>query len=214
MALREVSEPNQHASKLTLLIDEVMKQANKSLNGLDAIAVSKGPGSYTGLRIGISTAKGLCYALDKPLIAVDTLLAMANGLLADSKFDIHARAAGGQYSGVLLCPMIDARRMEVYSALYTENLQCVREVLADVVDEQSFHDFLDQTSVVFFGSGAGKCKALLSGHPGAIFYDGFLSSAKNMVSLSATYFSEKKFEDVAYFEPFYLKEFLFVKKKA
>ncbi len=159
-----------------------------------------GPGSYTGLRIGVATAKGLCYALGKPLIAIPTLRSMAEGM----KYKLQMTSD----KKILFCPLIDARRMEVYSGLFNEAGTAVREVRAEIIDAWSFQEFLAEYPVVFAGEGAEKCKPSLAGHPNALFIDGFMASAVYMAGLAETKFRQKQFEDLAYFEPFYLKEFV------
>jgi tRNA threonylcarbamoyladenosine biosynthesis protein TsaB len=201
IAAKEQAAQNIHASSLTLFIDEVMQMAKLNYEDLDAIAVSKGPGSYTGLRIGVSTAKGLCFALDKPLIGINTLEMMANGFLNE-----HPNYGG------LVCPMIDARRMEVFTAVYTNKLQEFEAVNAKVVDDKSFILELNDHYVSFIGDGALKCAPVLD-HPNAHFLATNFNSATNMSNLAASAFLEKNFEDVAYFEPFYLKDFVFTTPK-
>lgn len=197
IAFREINERNAHAGYLTLFIEEVLAEAGVKMNELSAVAVSMGPGSYTGLRIGVSTAKGLCYALDIPLIAISTLKAMAHGLK-----DL------GVDKSVLYCPMIDARRMEVYSAVYSQQLEEILPVEARIIDENSFADLLESQQVVFFGDGAMKCQETLSKSSNAIFFPNFINSAKDFSTLALERFTRESFEDVAYFEPFYLKDFL------
>jgi len=194
----EKSDGYSHAEQLTLFIEELIKIAHFSLKDINAIAVSKGPGSYTGLRIGTSTAKGLCYSLGIPLLAISTLKAMAFGMSESKKSAIY-------------CPMIDARRMEVFSALFDENNNEVRGVQADVVDEQTYAKFL-VNEVLFFGDGALKCKEIIS-HKNAQFIEGIYPSAKHLGILANAKFENKDFEDVAYFEPYYLKDFVAGKKK-
>ena len=160
------------------------------------MAVSSGPGSYTGLRIGVSLAKGLCFGLDIPLIAVPTLDCLASQAI---------RQNGGASDG-LYCPMLDARRMEVYAALYDSALQTVRPVAAEVIDASSYASFLAEGKVYFFGNGADKCKSLLTA-PNACFIDSVSPLATGMIPLSLRAFAAHRFENVAYFEPFYLKEF-------
>jgi tRNA threonylcarbamoyladenosine biosynthesis protein TsaB len=190
------------SAMLTTLISQIVSQAGYELSELSAVAVAKGPGSYTGLRIGVSTAKGLCFALDKPLLAINTLQAMAEQIRAFFPDD-H-----------LLCPMIDARRMEVYCALYTTSGQEVQETSANIIDEQSFDEWLSKGPVVFFGDGAEKCRSLLSTHPNAIFPDKLiLPSARTIGQLAAHAFEQGQFEDVATFEPFYLKDFMAIKPR-
>ena len=200
IALKEQnSDGYTHAEQLTLFIDQVVKSASGTLKEIKAIAISKGPGSYTGLRIGTSTAKGLCYALDIPLISISTLKAMAFTMTKSHVADIY-------------CPMIDARRMEVFSAVYNVKNNEIRGVQADVVDEQTYTNFLNN-EVLFFGDGALKCKEIIN-HKNAKFIEGIYPSAKNLVILANAKFENKDFEDVAYFEPYYLKDFVAGKKKA
>ena len=194
---QKVSEDYSHAEQLTPFIQEVLFESQIEFRSLSAIAVSTGPGSYTGLRIGTSVAKGLCYALDIPLIAVPTLKAMAYSVSKNHKVNLY-------------CPMIDARRMEVYSAFYNKKNQEIRSVQADIIDKDSYQSFL-QEEVLFFGDGSYKCQELIK-DKNAIFLDGVLPSANNMGKLAFEAFHQEKFEDVAYFEPFYLKDFVSVKK--
>jgi len=197
LALKEEGGAYSHAEKLTIFIEEVLKLANKTIKDVDAVAISKGPGSYTGLRIGVSTAKGLCYALDKPLIAVDTLQAMAKN---PALIQEHAPA--------LFCPMIDARRMEVYTALYDANNNMVEPITAKIIDENSFANYLKTHQIVFFGDGAEKCKISLENHQNAIFSDERLPSAQFINQIALKKFQQQQFENVAYFEPYYLKDFI------
>jgi len=199
IASKSSDEKNAHSKVLTVFIDEVLKQSNITPQNLDAIAVSMGPGSYTGLRIGVSTAKGLCYSLDKPLLTVSTLQAMALGM---------GRTPGKLIDEALYCPMIDARRMEVYSALFDHSNKQVREILAEIIDENSFATQLQIQPIYFAGDGAEKCKDVLSSQPNAIFLDNFFPSAEFMTGIAYKKFKNKSFEDVAYFEPFYLKDFV------
>ncbi len=200
---KEINEQNVHAGLITLFIDEVIANSVKDYAKIDALAISRGPGSYTGLRIGVSTAKGLCYALDKPLIAIDTLQAMAHGFKA--KYKINGNKT-------LLCPMVDARRMEVYCALYDYNGDLVLPTEAKIMDEHSFANELSQHPIYFFGDGAAKCSNALSAQSNAIIVDGFINSAADMCAIAYHKFMAKKFEDVAYFEPLYLKEFMVLQK--
>ncbi|MDP1620709.1 MAG: tRNA (adenosine(37)-N6)-threonylcarbamoyltransferase complex dimerization subunit type 1 TsaB [Bacteroidales bacterium] len=206
LGIRESSARNVHSAMLTTFIDEIIKSSGVSLAMLDAIAVSMGPGSYTGLRIGVATAKGLCYALDKPLIAIPTLQAMAVGMTPPPHPSPSRGGAGGGVT--LFCPMIDARRMEVYCAVYDNENQEIREVRAEIIDEFSFQEYLADNVVVFGGVGAAKCKPLLESHPNASFIDDFQASALFMIGLATEKFSQNLFEDLAYFEPFYLKDFV------
>ena len=177
-----------------------MSDEGYAFNELDAIAVSKGPGSYTGLRIGVSTAKGLCYSLNKPLIAITTLDAMAAGMVA--------RMQNEDLGNTLFCPMIDARRMEVYSALYHPDLSMQRKILAEIIDENSFQEEFKDHRIIFGGDGAPKCADILSLNNNAHILEDFLCSSSFMGQVSEQKFREKDFEDVAYFEPFYLKDFV------
>jgi tRNA threonylcarbamoyladenosine biosynthesis protein TsaB len=192
---KEINEPNKHASLLSPLIDEVLKTSGHTFNQLDAVAVSKGPGSYTGLRVGVSTAKGLCYGLDKPLIAVPTLQALA--ALAQKQISTE--------NSYLLIPMIDARRMEVFTATYNHLLEETTATHAHIIDENSFAS--QQLSSYFFGNGAAKCVATLT-HPNLHYVANIQCSASGMSALAEAAFEEKRFEDVAYFEPYYLKDFV------
>jgi tRNA threonylcarbamoyladenosine biosynthesis protein TsaB len=202
LALEEEGGDYSHSEKLTIFIQKVLKKAGLGLKDIDAIAVSKGPGSYTGLRIGVSVAKGLCYALDRPLIAVDTLQAMArNPSLIIPKGEINS-------DEVLFCSMIDARRMEVYTAIYNDQNKMVEPITAKIIDENSFSAFLAAYKIVFFGDGSAKCKALLSQHSNAIFSEEGLPSAQYINQIALKKYKAKEFEDVAYFEPYYLKDFI------
>jgi tRNA threonylcarbamoyladenosine biosynthesis protein TsaB len=214
LALKEINGDYSHAENLTVFIENVLQQANLTLADVDAIAVSKGPGSYTGLRIGVSAAKGLCYSLNKPLIAIDTLQHLSLSVSSNYLSQCYPEPVEGQHSTFLFCPMIDARRMEVYCAIYDSSLTCVKETAAEIIDEQSFFGVLAKNKIIFFGNGAAKCKSILSKNANAIFIDDVELSAKNMISLSEKAFTKKQFEDVAYFEPYYLKDFVAGKKKA
>lgn len=186
------SENYSHAEKLNTLIIDVLKESGVSLKDLDAIAVSKGPGSYTGLRIGTSTAKGLCYGLNIPLIAINSLTALAN---RSAPFD------------GLLCPMFDARRMEVYAAVFYPDLTVEQATAAVVIDSKSFDELLKTHKIQFFGPGAEKCEATIT-HENAVFSNECGVSARGMISLSEEKYSRTDFEDTAYFEPYYLKDFI------
>jgi tRNA threonylcarbamoyladenosine biosynthesis protein TsaB len=202
LALKELDERNAHASHLTLFIEDVLQTAEKKMSDLDAVAVSMGPGSYTGLRIGVSTAKGLCYALDIPLLAISTLESMASGFKANFKSEAS-----------FFCPMIDARRMEVYSAVYNSEIKEVLPVAARIIDADSFNEILEEEKIVFFGDGAMKCETVLSKFPNGMFVSDFVNSAKDMSELAYKKYIIQQFEDVAYFEPFYLKDFLIIEPK-
>lgn len=203
VALQETNTQNSHAEQITVFSEEIIFKAGIGFRDLDAIAVSKGPGSYTGLRIGVSTAKGFCYSLDKPLISVGTLEALAAGIINKMK------EAGEKTEELLFCPMIDARRMEVYAAIYDDQLTTKREIKAEVIDENSFSEYFESDKkIIFVGDGAAKCKTVLGENPQAIFPDEFLPSAAFMAPLAEERFKNKAFENTAYFEPFYLKDFV------
>lgn len=199
---RENDEGMLHSSVLTVFIEDILKRNNILPQNLDAIAISAGPGSYTGLRIGVSAAKGLCYGINKPLISVSTLQTMAHGFinqLSDEQKNMFGNA--------WLCPMIDARRLEVYTAFFDLQGNFQSEISATIVDETTYADILEKRTVVFFGNGSDKCKEIIA-HPNAIFVPGIRPSAKSMTDLSQQAYLEKNFRDVAYFEPYYLKEFV------
>lgn len=200
----EKTDRNIHAANLTLFIEEVMRLSNRTLSQLDAVAVSMGPGSYTGLRIGVSTAKGLCYALDIPLIAVNSLKAMASGF---------KRTCFSVRPDTLFCPMIDARRMEVYCSIFDGDLNIVTDTEAKIIDESSFIDLLQNNLIYFFGDGAEKCEDMLGKNMNARVMGDYINSAKDLTDLAFDAFNQKDFVDVAYFEPFYLKDFIAGKKQ-
>ena len=200
IAQRHLTQRNAHSEMITVFIDDVLAEAGISIKQVDAVAVSCGPGSYTGLRIGVSTAKGLCYATDKPLISISTLKAMAQGALQ--------QYAPTSPSNTLLCPMIDARRMEVYTAIYDSNLKELSPVEAKIIDGNSFTDVLNQQTVLFFGDGAPKCREVLGQHPNALFVDDFENSAIYLLTEALQKLQQQDFEDVAYFQPYYLKDFI------
>ena len=187
-----------HSERLHVYIDEVLKKGNIGANQLDAIAISKGPGSYTGLRIGVSAAKGLCFALNKPLISVSTLEVLAH----------QVKECDG-----VIAAMLDARRMEVYSAIFDSNYNQIRETQAEILSEDSFSKYLEQGKVYFIGNGVEKTKTLIS-NPNAIFIDDKLPSANEMGFLANHKYKKSDFEDVAYFEPYYLKDFVALKPKS
>ncbi len=205
LAYKELNGEYTHAENLTVFIQDVMLKAGKHLSELDAISVSKGPGSYTGLRIGVSTAKGLCYSLNKPLIGINTLQHMASSIGHSSHY----------VPGSILCPMIDARRMEVYCALFDQENNFLLPTSALIIDENSFGDILSDPDkqMMFFGDGSEKCKETLSHCKNAVFLPDIVPSAINMIPLSEQAFLANQFEDIAYFEPFYLKDFVAGKKK-
>lgn len=196
IALKEAKEDGySHGEKLTLFIQDVLQQGNIVSKELEAVSVTSGPGSYTGLRIGAATAKGLCYALNIPLIAIDSLTSMA----------IMARE---KHPGINLCPVIDARRMEVYNLFIDSDFQRLKGITADVIDEQSYAEY---EPFVSFGDGAEKLEKIWKGRSIEFDYD-IESSAKGQVELAFDAFQKKSFEDVAYWEPFYLKDFVVGKK--
>lgn len=186
-----------HAVSLGVFVDEALSFIDSHAMPLDAVAVSCGPGSYTGLRIGVSMAKGVCYGRQVPLVGLPTLEVLSVPVLLYHDLPEDA----------LLCPMIDARRMEVYAAIYDRALTPKREIAADIVDEHSYLEFLEQHPVYFFGNGADKCKSQIT-HPNAHFIDHIHPLAKMMMPLAERAVANKDFKDVAYFEPFYLKEFV------
>jgi tRNA threonylcarbamoyladenosine biosynthesis protein TsaB len=198
VVVKELNDLNySHAEKLHPFIEEVLKEAKIEIQTLAAVAVSKGPGSYTGLRIGVSAAKGICFSIDTPLISIDTLTSLATSITV--------------VEGVLV-PMLDARRMEVYSAIFSSDYQQTRKIEAQIIDENSFSEVLEKGKVTFLGDGAAKCSEVIT-HKNAFFVDDKFPSAKEMATLSFEKFKKNEFEDVAYFEPFYLKDFIVVPQK-
>lgn len=192
IALKEVCEANfSHAEKLHSFIQDTLTESNIQFKDLSAIAISKGPGSYTGLRIGVSSAKGLCFALDIPLISILTLTSLANAISVESGYII---------------PLLDARRQEVYTAVFDKTYQIIKPTYNHILEVKSFIEYLDMDKVTFLGDGTQKTSELIQ-HPNATFLTNYYPSAKEMVSLSYKKFLESDFEDVAYFEPFYLKDF-------
>jgi len=204
LASAESGPERSHATLLNSFIRKCLHESNRELQEIEAIAVSKGPGSYTGLRIGVSTAKGIAFGLQIPLLSAGTLQSMAAG--ASSHIDIQELIMK-HGSDLILCPMLDARRMEVYTCFLSQELKVVREVTADIVEEASFGAILEKYKVCFFGNGADKCEEVLK-HPNAFFIKGFNPSASHMIKPVLKRFKEQQFEDVAYFEPFYLKDFI------
>lgn len=203
LGTRESRDEKSHSSRLSVFIDELLKENNLKVPDLDAIAVSTGPGSYTGLRIGVSTAKGLAYGSKIPLIGIGTLDALASGALKNP--EVHRILQ--ENKSARLCPMIDARRMEVYTALYSSRGKRVSRISATIVDENSFRENLDAGPVIFFGNGAGKCSSKII-HPSAVFIEGIETLAEYMITLSVKSWQQKRFENIAYFEPHYLKDFI------
>ena len=198
ISLKEINNgAYSHSEMLHPLIKEALLESKLTIKEIEAIAVGKGPGSYTGLRIGISAAKGLCFANDIPLISINSLEILAHSTTIDKGYII---------------PMIDARRMEVYSAIYDESYTLIRETKADIIDEHSFCDKLQNHTVYFLGDGAEKCKETIV-HKNAVFIKNAFPSAKEMTQLSYEKYKENNTEDIAYFEPFYLKNFVATKEK-
>ena len=181
-----------HAESLHLFIEEVISSANLKPSQIDAVAVSMGPGSYTGLRIGVSSAKGLCFSLDKPLISVSTLESLSLQVSIEKGF---------------IVPMLDARRMEIYSAIFDSNHLQIRDIQAQILDENSFLDYLEKDKVYFIGNGVEKTKSIIK-HKNAVFIENKLPSAKEMGLIAFNKYANNDFENVAYFEPFYLKDFI------
>ena len=206
---KEEGERGAGAERLGTMVDEAMSFTDNHAIPFDAVAVSCGPGSYTGLRIGVSMAKGICYGRDLKLIAVPTLELMCVPVLLR---ELIANSQEPTAKEPLLCPMIDARRMEVYSALYDRGLKTVREVKADVVTADTYKEWLDERPIYFFGNGAKKCMETIT-HPNAHFVEGIEPIAKWMQPLAEKRFLNEQFEDVAYFVPFYLKDFVAIKAK-
>ncbi|MCD8290081.1 MAG: tRNA (adenosine(37)-N6)-threonylcarbamoyltransferase complex dimerization subunit type 1 TsaB [Prevotella sp.] len=194
---REDRSGYNHAERLGTFVQEAVSFADSHAIPVDAVAVSGGPGSYTGLRVGASMAKGMCYGRDIKLISVPTLEVLSVPVLLEHELE----------DGTLLCPMIDARRMEVYAAIYDRSLKKVRQIQADIVDETSYREYLDKGKVCFFGNGASKCAAALN-HPNAIILKDIEPLAKYMFPLAEKRIAEEIYEDVAYFVPFYLKDFV------
>lgn len=199
IAFRDIDEPNVHAARLTLMVKELLHECGLSFRELAAVAVGKGPGSYTGLRIGVSTAKGFCYAMDLPLIYLDTLAGMAAGFIA-----ANSPIAGGTH----FCPMVDARRMEVYAAVYDDRLAIIMPPAAVIVDTQSFADLRAAQRLVLFGSGADKLAELFADRDWIEVIPHFKNSARHFSQLAYRAFLDKQFADVAYSEPYYLKDFV------
>lgn len=201
LALREGEGQNVHSERVTIFINEVLEEASVKYADLDAVAVSMGPGSYTGLRIGVSTAKGVCYAADKPLMAIDTLHAMAYG--AKQQLQHNALSLND-----LLVPMIDARRMEVYCSIFDSDLNRIHDTEAKIIDGESFSDLYVNQRLWLFGDGAEKCATPFNGNDNIRIISGFKPSARYMAALATIQLQNSEFVDVAYFEPFYLKDFV------
>jgi tRNA threonylcarbamoyladenosine biosynthesis protein TsaB len=198
LTIKELNNGNySHAEVLHPFIVALLKEAKISSQQINAVAVSKGPGSYTGLRIGVSTAKGLCFSLDRPLISIDTLHSLSHSISIEK--------------GVIV-PMLDARRMEVYAAVFNKDHDQIRDIKAEIINEDSFTKELANNQVYFLGDGAEKCRELIT-HKNAVFVENKFPSAKEMAQLSYDKYKNNDFEDVAYFEPFYLKDFVAIPEK-
>ena len=224
LSSKELLTPQSASSQLAPIIDQLLKDSKISSKEINAVAVASGPGSYTGLRIGVATAKGLCFALQIPLIAINTLELMAYQVKNSSLLSFPSPLerglglpagglspkAGGE---VLLCPMLDARRMEVYCLLTDLNLNSVEPTQAKIIDEESFNEWLDRKTIYFFGNGADKCKEIIK-HPNARFIEGINPSASQLGEMAFQKFIKNEFENLSSFEPHYLKEFLVKKPKA
>lgn len=208
MALRESDEGRDHAKKVALFVDELLRETGVQPSDIDAIAVGKGPGSYTGLRIGVSFAKGMCYALGIPLIAIGSLDALTEVAREDFEAGI-LDVEETDWTQAKLCPMVDARRMEVYAQVFDVEGKPESDVVAEVVTEESFNEWRAKGKFVIFGNGAKKCAEVL---PDAII-ESVVPSARGIVRLAEEAFNAGKFEDLAYFEPFYLKDFIVIPSK-
>ncbi len=208
LASKELLTPQSASSQLAPIIDQLLKDSKISSKEINAVAVASGPGSYTGLRIGVATAKGLCFALQIPLIAINTLELMAYQVV-NSSTSPPERGQGGE---VLLCPMLDARRMEVYCLLTDLNLNIIEQTQAKIIDQESFKEWLDRRTIFFFGNGADKCKDIIK-HINAIFIQDINPSASQLGEMAFQKFIRNEVEDLSSFEPHYLKEFMIKKPK-
>lgn len=197
ISLKESDESKSHAAMITVYIEKILKEHNMKVSDLDAVAVSKGPGSYTGLRIGVSVAKGLAFGAGIPLIGVETTLSMYSGI----------KMNGYGSDDALYCPMLDARRMEVYYAVYNNSGEKIKDIAAEVITENTFKSFPETKKIIFFGDGALKCREVIH-RENAVFAEDFTISASYMHKPALEAFKARKFEDIAYFEPFYLKDFI------
>ncbi|MFN8207415.1 MAG: tRNA (adenosine(37)-N6)-threonylcarbamoyltransferase complex dimerization subunit type 1 TsaB [Bacteroidales bacterium] len=204
ISLRENSEGMSHATLLTVFIEEIFREQGITGSQLDAVAVSMGPGSYTGIRIGVAAAKGICYATGKPLIAINSLQAMSWGIQEEL---VNSKNPLANDPGTLFCPMVDARRMEVYLSLLNQQHEFVSEIQALILHGELYANELREHQIVFFGSGSGKALSLIQS-PAAHFVSGFLNRATHLLSPALKAYRESRFEDTAYFEPFYLKDFV------
>lgn len=194
----ESNEANVHSSHLSIFIRKILEETGIAVTNLSAVAVSNGPGSYTGLRIGLSTAKGICYGGDLPLITVDSLQVMASWFKKKNSAEIHA--------DTLIVPLIDARRKEVYAGYYDTQIQPVKNSEAVILDELSFEEMMQQQTCLFIGSGAEKTKKILKSHYNSRFFPDFVTSALGMIDIAWNMYQQQQFADLAYSEPFYLKQ--------
>lgn len=206
VSLRESAEGRDHAKHVGVFVNELLSETGIAPEELDAVAVGMGPGSYTGLRIGVSFAKGLCYGLQIPLVAIGSLDALAQVAIEDNEAGILDVKA---WDEALLCPMVDARRMEVYTRLYSATGEPLSDVRAEIVGENSFAEVREKRQLVIFGNGAAKCREVLSDAT----YINVAPSARGLARLAEQRLQEGKTEDIAYFEPFYLKDFVVIPSK-
>jgi len=201
LSVKESNDRRSHASMLTVYIGELLKETGVDPSDLEAVAVSKGPGSYTGLRIGVSVAKGIAFAASIPLIGIETTFSMFTGV-KDSILKTE-----GPDQDIIFCPMLDARRMEVYYTLYNANGEKIKDISAEIITEDSFNFIPESKKIVFFGDGASKCKNVIK-RQNVLFIDDFAMSASYMHIPAFQALIKKQYEDIAYFEPFYLKDFI------
>ena len=206
ISLRESDQGRDHAKNLAVFVDELLHETNVAPDELNAVAVGMGPGSYTGLRIGVSFAKGLCYGLSIPLLAVGSLDALAQVAIEDHEAGI-INIEG--WDNAVLCPMVDARRMEVYAQVFDVKCNPLSEVGAEIITENSFLEWRKNGKMIIFGNGAGKCQDILSD----AIYINVVPSVRGLAKLANKQYQEGKFEDIAYFEPFYLKDFIVIPSK-
>ena len=206
MSLRESDQGRDHAKQVAVFVDELLRETGVKPDELDAVAVGMGPGSYTGLRIGVSFAKGLCYGLNIPLLAVGSLEALTDVAIKDYEAGI-IQVEG--WDEALLCPMVDARRMEVYTQIFNSRCESQSEVSAEIITEDSFSQWRAKGKLVIFGNGAAKCQEML---PDAIYID-VAPSARGLTRIAHQLFEAGKTVDIAYFEPFYLKDFVVIPSK-
>jgi tRNA threonylcarbamoyladenosine biosynthesis protein TsaB len=201
ISLRESNESKSHASMLTVFIEEILREHGIKARDLDAVAVSKGPGSYTGLRIGVSVAKGIAYGASIPLIGIETTLSMFWGITGSkyfsAEFDVNT----------LFCPMLDARRMEVYYAIYNSDGNRIKDISAEIINEDTFINIPESQKIIFFGDGAIKCQEVIN-CKNAFFAVDYMISASHMHKPVFQAFNDEHYEDIAYFEPLYLKDFI------